>query len=131
MRFNFKQRSLKTSILIIPIILFILSIISTSVATSYLTNKTIRSAMEERGVELLKHTEENINDNKATIQITRDIMDDQLNLIGDLAKSRGQLTDDILVDIAKTTGAKELNYFNNSGVIINALDKSLLGWKSS
>ena len=56
MRFNFRQRSLKTSILIIPIILFILSIISTSVATSYLTNKTIRSAMEERGIELLKHT---------------------------------------------------------------------------
>ena len=131
MRFNFKQRSLKTSILIIPIILFILSIISTSVATSYLTNKTIRSAMEERGIELLKQTEENISDNKATIQLTRGIMDERLGIIGDIAKSKGQITDDILAEIAKTTGAKELNYFNNSGVIINALDKSLLGWKSS
>ena len=130
MKFNFKQRSLRTSILIIPIILFILSMISTNVATNYFTNKTIRSAMEERGIELLKNTEKNISDNKATIQITRGIMDEHLNLIGNLAKSRGQITEDVLVDIAKITEVKELNYFNNSGVIISSLDKSLLGWKA-
>ena len=58
------------------------------------------------------------------------ILDEQLGIIGDIAKSKGQITDDILSEIAKTTGAKELNYFNNSGVIVNALDKSLLGWKA-
>ena len=130
MKFKPDLKSIKVNILIIPIILFILSIVVTSMTTLYFTNKTIRSAMEERGIELLKYTEDNIEDNKATIQLTRDIMDEQINFIGNLAKSKGQLDDSILSEIAEITGAEELNYYNNNGVVINTTDNKLLGWEA-
>ena len=57
MKFKPDLKSIKVNILIIPIMLFILSIVVTSMTTLYFTNKTIRSAMEERGIELLKYTE--------------------------------------------------------------------------
>ena len=130
MKFKPDLKSIKVNILIIPIMLFILYIVVTSMITLYFTNKAIRSAMEERGIELLKYTEDSIADNKAIIQLTREIMDEQLNFIGNLAKSKGQLNDSSLAEIAEITGAEELNYYNNSGVVISTTDNKLLGWEA-
>ena len=130
MKFKSDLKSIKVNILIIPIMLFILYIVVTSMITLYFTNKAIRSAMEERGIELLKYTEDSIADNKAIIQLTREIMDEQLNFIGNLAKSKGQLNDSSLAEIAEITGAEELNYYNNSGVVISTTDNKLLGWEA-
>ena len=123
-------KSIKTSILIIPIVLFTIGITILGSITSVMTHRILIKEVEKRGNEVLSQAIASMEDNIESLKLTNEIIDKKLLIAAKIVAGLQEFNNTEIAKIASETESNEINYINKEGVILYSSIDSYVNWKA-
>jgi methyl-accepting chemotaxis protein len=126
---NFNYHSIKVKILIIPITLLLLGVIIIGgTASNFLQNNLLEQKREE-GRRLTEQVERQISDNSAAVSTVESIIEDRIYNVSQLViANEGEISNQLLREIAEQLNVVEINWFSQDGEIIYSSISDYVGW---
>lgn len=117
-----RQKSIRTKLMVIPIILIVLSTIAIIISVTIRTDSSMKAQMQEETEYLLANVAERLNDNNASIESIENIVESSLldALNSSKNKNLDGLTNQEITELANLIQVDELNLINENGQIINS-----------
>lgn len=114
------RKSIRTKILIIPVILVIVSILGIIFSVSIRTDSSMKALMQEETEFLLTNVVERLKDNKDSIEALEDITEKMVRDNLETVKNERieNINNERLNELAELLNVDELNYYDNSGKIL-------------
>ena len=127
MKFNY--HSIKFKLLIIPITLLLLGVIIIGGAASNFLQNNLLEQKREEGRRLTEQVERQISDNFAAVSTVENTIEDRIYNVSQLVISnQGNLSNQLLQDIADKLDVVEINWFSPEGEIIYSSISDYVGW---
>ena len=123
-------KSIKTSILIIPIVLFTIGITILGSITSVMTHRILIKEVEKRGNEVLSQAMASMEGNIKSLKLTNEIIDKRLLTTAKIVADLQEPNSTEIMKIASVTESDEINYINKEGVILYSSIDSYVNWKA-
>ena len=123
-------KSIRTSILILPIALFTIGILILGSISSNMTHKGLVKEVEKRGNEVLSQAVKSMENNIESLKITNEIIDKRLLTTACIIANLQEPSNTKMMEIAEETESEEINYINKEGLILYSSIGSYVGWKA-
>ncbi|MGD9474139.1 MAG: HAMP domain-containing protein [Eubacteriaceae bacterium] len=123
------RRSIKTRILIIPLICVFAGVLILGALTAYFTQKSMKEQMRDNGVASAQQVVNQIEFNQAATDALNETLGSRLESIGKIIlANEGNITDEYLSSLADQTGVTAIYWYNPQGTVVNAAYGEYLGW---
>lgn len=123
--------SIKTKILIIPLIITLIGVIAMGGISSYITKKNLLNEMKTSGYSRLVQLQSRINDNVKAVDSINYSLTDKIEMTGNtVVRNRMSLSNQFLRNIASDGDIVEINWFNRDGEIVYSSIDDYVGWKA-
>ena len=124
-----RKGSIKTKLIILPLILVFIAISVIGVSSSLLVRNNLLEAKQESGVELIDQIIERIEDNDNSLKNLNEFMEEDLRTAADkIIKDEEIVSNEYLDGIKEATGIDIIAIFNAEREIIFATDPNDIGW---
>lgn len=125
-----KKTSIKVQLLIIPVIVMIASIVATGAISSYMMKNSMIHQMQDDGEFLLEQFVQRLENNSTSLDlINTSIENDIRKAAKSVARNSGSLSNEQIAQIAEDLNIHELNYFNNELVLTYSNIPANLLWE--
>ena len=125
-----KIKTIKTNILIFPIVLLTVGIVVLGISNTKVTHKYLLEEVEKRGNEVLSQTIKTLEESKKAVELTDKIMDDKILLIAKEISNIPIGTNEQLVEISNSHNADEINIFDDKGIIRLSSINEIINWQA-
>nr|WP_320024650.1 methyl-accepting chemotaxis protein [uncultured Acetobacterium sp.] len=127
-----KRQSIKTKLLIVPLICVLAGVLMIGAISSYLARDSLLAEMRENGFSSSQRFVNRIEDNTEAVKTMNEQLEAQIRSIGNIVLgNRASINDVYLTQLAIQTGIDHIYLYNPSGEIINAANGEYLGWKAT
>ena len=123
-------KSIRTSILILPIALFIIGILVLGYISSSMTHKGLIKEVEKRGNEVLSQTVKSMESNIESLKVANEVIEKRLLITARIIANLEEPSNAAIMAIAEETESEEINYINKEGLILYSSIESYVGWKA-
>ena len=123
-------KSIRTSILILPIVLFTIGILVIGSVISEMAHKILIKEVEKRGNEVLSQAIASMEDNIESLKLTNELIDKKLLTAAKIVAGLQEFNNTEIAKIASETESDEINYINKEGVILYSSIDSYVNWKA-
>jgi methyl-accepting chemotaxis protein len=126
-----RTSSIKTKILIIPLIIILIGVIAMGGISSYVARENLLDEMKSSGVARLEQLESRVNDNVRAVDNINESLTDKIEMTGNMVvRNQLRLTSGFLRNLATDGDIVELNWFNRNGEIVYSSIDSYVGWQA-
>lgn len=116
-----RKKSIKTRLLIIPIIFIIVSIGALGWISSIIVKSALYSEMEKGTIALIEQIIVRMEDNSNFLNyVNEEIINEIKYAIRVVKETKDDLSNEKLIEIADTLGINEINYYNDEGILIHS-----------
>jgi methyl-accepting chemotaxis protein len=124
------KRSIKMNLIVIPLIIVFISILGIGSVSSYLIKDSMLDQMRRNGLELVEQVAHQIEISKISSETINEMIEDNIRAVGkSVITYQDQLSNELLMQLAKDLSADEINVFNEAGeVIFSNLAEENIGW---
>lgn len=126
-----RKGSIKTKLLIIPLIIVLIGVVVMGGVSSYITRNNFHEEMKKSGHSRLVQLESRINDNVKAVNNINKSLTDKIKMTGNtIIRNQMSLSSQFLRNIAADGDIIEINWFNREGEIIHSSIADYIGWKA-
>ncbi|WKY44645.1 methyl-accepting chemotaxis protein [Eubacteriaceae bacterium ES2] len=123
------NRSIKTRILIIPLICVFAGVLILGALTAYFTQKSMKEQMRDNGIASAQQVVNQIEFNQAATDALNETLGSRIESIGKIIMANeGNISDEYLTSLADQTGVTAIYWYNPGGTVVNAAYGEYLGW---
>lgn len=116
----------------LPLFIGLLSILTISTISFYISKNLLLSQMKQDGIALAKQTALQVEENVVSLEVVNSMIEEKIRIIGKASMiNEKSLSNDLFKRISKELGASEINYFSSGGEVIYSTIDAYLGWKPS
>ncbi|MDS0526670.1 methyl-accepting chemotaxis protein [Clostridium sp. SHJSY1] len=124
-----KKTTIKTKIIVIPVIVIMLSILFISITSSLYIKHLLKTQLHSDVITLSNQIVSEINNNNMSLKNINLLLEDKLFSAANILKSRqNELSSPYLKELAKNLGIDELYYYRDNTILYSTVD-SYVGWK--
>lgn len=124
-----KRSSIKTKLIVIPIILLLIAIGSIGLVSSVISRQSLLDTMEQNGIYILKAFTKTLEDNARALETTNELMDDKIRTIGRVVISNeNTVNSEYLKILAEESDVEQISWYNKDGVITYSNIDEYIGW---
>lgn len=127
---NVNKRSIKTRLLVIPVMVVTLVIIGIGLIATYNTRQSLLNEMGRNGQFILEEFVSRLGDNARSLEVINDAIEEEIRIV---AKVVERLQDDLnsesLTQLAEELGIDQLHYYSSGGVTVYTNTPDYLGWR--
>lgn len=129
-RRNFKKNgTIKTKLLVIPLLVVIIAVAGIGFTSTYFTREGLIEEMESNGIFLLEEAINRIEDNRVALQTIEKSFGERMIMVGNSIMRNPQfISNEYLKGIADDMGFREINFFSPEGEIIYSSIDDYVGW---
>ncbi|WKY47614.1 methyl-accepting chemotaxis protein [Eubacteriaceae bacterium ES3] len=122
-------RSIRTRILIIPLICVFVGVLVLGSVSSYFTQKSMKEEMLDNGLSSAQQVVDQIDFNLAAMDALNETLASRIVSIGNIVmNNEASISDSYLSALADATGVSAIYWYNPEGTIVNAAYGEYLGW---
>jgi len=126
-----KSSSIKTKILIIPLIIILVGVIVMGGISSYIARENLLDEMKSSGAARLEQLESRVNDNVKAVNNINESLTDKIQMTGNMiVRNQLRLSSGFLKNLATDGDIVELNWFNRYGEIVYSSIDAYVGWEA-
>lgn len=119
----------KTKLIFIPLIVALISILSVSSATFYISKTSLLKQMNEDGINLVKQVANQLSDNHNSLETINEMLEDKIRVASNvLIKNQNNLSNEFLKDQLKKLKVDELHWMNKEGKILYSTVEGYIDW---
>lgn len=127
-----KRSSIRTKIVIVPLLLLCVAIAGIGFTAAYLTRTNSLEQMRVNGFELVEQAVDRIKDNSNALATINDMIEESIRVAAkSVIGNSDRLNDEYLAALAEDLSVDELHWFDPSGEIIYSTIEGYLGWAPS
>lgn len=116
--------SIKSKLIILPLILVIAAILAIAISNSYFAKDTVYDIQESNGYGIAERFIGRIEDNNASLSSVDNMLGDKIVTIGRaIARDESLFSNDYLREQAKLFGVAEVNVFGNGTILFSTVDE--------
>lgn len=124
-----RTSSIKTKILIIPLIIILIGVIAMGGISSYIARENLLEEMRSSGTARLEQLESRVSDNVMAVDNINESLTDKIEMTGNMiVRNQLSLSSGFLRNIATDGDIVELNWFNREGEIVYSSIDDYVGW---
>lgn len=126
-----KRGSIKTKLIVIPLIVVFIVIASIGIFSSYFLRTSLRDEMENNGVYMAERFIANIEDNYRSLEIINDFLDNKIKSAGKMVMgNENMLSNEFIKRLAEDLEVEQIIYYNSDGVAVYSNIDEYIGWKA-
>ncbi len=125
-----KKTSIKTNLIVIPLIVIFISISIIGIVSSLFIKKSLLNQMENDGILLAKQIASKAENNNQSLKNINLMLEEKIRTSGKIIMENQQnLTNDFLKKFVKILGINEVFWYSPEGEIIYSTVDSYIGWR--
>ena len=126
-----KKGSIKTKLIVIPLIVVFIVITTIGVFSSYFLRTSLINEMEYNGVYLAERFIANIEDNYRSLEIINNFLDNKIKSAAKMViGSEDRLSNELMKNLAEDLEVEQINYYSSDGVTLYSNTDGYVGWKA-
>lgn len=123
-----KGGSIKTQLLIIPLILLLASLIIIGLVSSNLTRKSLSDQMRQEGIFVSEQFAKKVSDNQESLDTINFLLEDLIRGLGNtIITNQDNISNEYLIQLANDMGVDEINYTDANGYVTFSNLESSIG----
>lgn len=124
-----KKGSIRTKLLIIPLLILIIGIGSISFISSFYMQQSLLSQMQKNGYSISQLIDSHLQDNLEALNKVNQMLGDKIISTGNIViENQENMSNEYLINLAKAIGVDEIYLYNPQGEIIYSTIDGYLGW---
>ena len=124
-----KSKSIKTRLLIVPLICVLVGVLMIGAISSYLTRDSLLAEMRENGFSSSQRFVNRIEDNTEAVKTMNEMLETQIRSVGNIIfANRDRVNDEYLTQLSEQTGINPIYLYNPAGTIFTAAYGEYKGW---
>jgi len=124
-----KSKSIRTRLLIVPLICVLAGVFLIGAISSYLTRDSLLAEMRENGFSSSQRFVDRIEDNTEAVKTMNEMLETQIRSVGNIIfANRDRVNDEYLTQLSEQTGINPIYLYNPTGTIFNAAYGEYMGW---
>ncbi|MGM0379819.1 MAG: methyl-accepting chemotaxis protein [Bacillota bacterium] len=125
-----KKGSIKTKVLIYPLIAVLIGIIIIGGLSAYFTRKSLLSEMKTQGLLTSKRMVNRIADNNLALETIDRMLEDKIRAAARIVyENEDKLSNEYLKQVTENVGVDELYWYSPDGIVTYSTVPSYLGWE--
>ncbi|MCK9443444.1 MAG: methyl-accepting chemotaxis protein [Tissierellaceae bacterium] len=128
---KFKRGTIKTRLIVLPLLVVFLVVASMGIFSSYFLKTSLMEEKKESSFYLVEKLIKNMEDNNSSLEIINNSLNEKIIAAAKVTINNEELLSDAhLKVLANTLGVAQINWYDYSGEIIYSNIESYLGWKA-
>ncbi len=124
-----KRGSIKTRLIVIPLVVLFFTIASIGVFSSYFLQTSLLQSMEDNGIFLAERIVANLADNDRALGIVNDLLDNKIYSAAKMVIDNDEdLNSEFLKTMAENLEVAQVSWFNPQGEIVYSNIDEYIGW---
>ena len=124
-----KNGSIKTSLIVIPLMLVLITLIIVTYGSSSFMKQSLLSQMEYNGVFTSEEFLVRLGESSKALDTINLMIEDKIRTVGiSVIREKDNLSNELMKKIAQDAGVHEMNWFSAEGVILNSNIPEYVGW---
>ncbi|OIJ21874.1 hypothetical protein BKP45_04065 [Anaerobacillus alkalidiazotrophicus] len=124
-----KKGSIRTKILLYPLVAVFIGILIIGIFSTYFTRESLLKEMELQGLLTSERMINRISDNALALDSINDMLEDKIRSAArTVINNEANLSDSFLNEVMKNVGVNEVYWYSPEGVIIYSTVPSYVGW---
>ena len=124
-----RKKSIRTKILIYPLIAVFIGILIIGGFSTYYTRKSLINEMKTQGLLTSQRITKRISDNDLALEKINNMLEDKIRSTARIVfDNEDKLSNDYLREVMENIGVDELNWYNPEGVILYSNVKDYVDW---
>ncbi|WP_353093765.1 methyl-accepting chemotaxis protein [Tissierella praeacuta] len=124
------ERTIKSKLIVMPLILVFITILTIGTGTSYLFKKSLLDAKKESGFELVEQVVNRMEDNSNAVLTINQILEENMRAAANTAiKNQDNLSNELLDNIVEESAIDAIYWFNSNMQIVYSTVRRDIGWK--
>lgn len=125
-----KKGTIRTKILVYPLLTVFIGILVIGIFSAYLTRKSLLDEMSVQGLLTSERMVERLSDNALALETINDMLEDKIRSAAlTVINNEGQLSNAFLNEVMRNIGVNEVYWYSPEGVIIYSTVPSYVGWR--
>lgn len=126
-----KQGSIKTKLIVLPLIIILLGVIIMGGVTTYISRKNLIDEMKSSGLATMHQLESRVIDNQRALDQINNNLEEKIYMTGRLiVRNQLSISSMYLKSIALDGDIVEINWFNRQGKIVHSSISEYVGWEA-
>lgn len=126
---DLRQRSIKTTLMIVPLIVMLLVITSIALVSSYFTKESLLNEMREDGLNASSDFISRLEDNTDSLSVVNSLIGDKFQVAANIVTlNKEHLDNEPMKALAAALEVDEINYFSAQAQVLHSTDPGFVGW---